>query len=72
MAVDWHILWRIGKHHQRLLAGHQPVVRVGLRGIAAQNAMITQQPQVAKAANGGTVIAVDRIVGGVPTRHARH
>jgi len=65
VAFDLQIVWRIGEHDVGRLAGHQNPVGFRIQGVAAEDAVGTQQPQVTSPRDGGS--GERGLVGGVET-----
>src|SRR5215471_21285493 len=49
MAVDPHIIWWVREHHVDALASHQRGVGSAIQGIATEQSMLTQDPDIAAA-----------------------
>src|SRR5947207_12965212 len=55
MAVDRHVVRRIGKYSLRLLAAHEPFERSNVSGITAEEPMRTELPQITHLRDGRAV-----------------
>jgi hypothetical protein len=71
VAVDRHVVGRIGKHHRRPLLAHQIPKDRDIDHIGAQHAMPAQQPQIAGLADCRPRRHVRQIVGGIGSRVRR-
>jgi hypothetical protein len=54
MAIDLHVIRRIGEHHPGGLLGHELLNRPSIPGIAAQKAMFAHEPEIARSRDRGT------------------
>jgi hypothetical protein len=46
MAIDGHVIGRVGEHHVRLLGPEHAAVAFGLLGVGAENTMLAKNPKV--------------------------
>jgi hypothetical protein len=46
VVAEADVVWRVGESHARLLAGEHPIDVCGQRGVADQEPMFAQGPQV--------------------------
>ena len=60
VASDRHVIGRISEHHVDPVGAEQPAIAVGVEGVAAQQAMVAQNPKVARPSDRGDLIVDGR------------